>query len=387
MKTVLVVAGDYPYPPIHGGRIDTWNRIKVLKNLGYAVDLIVTSKKHEENSDMTIHIKNVVDNLYIANRKNRIIDVFSINPLQVESRKSLKYLNLERYYDYVILEGDYVGAILENNTLQYKHVVLRSHNNEIVYFKNLAESTYNIIRKLYYYTDYLKFKKYEPNLLKKIKNVMFVSFEEKQNYDALIQNLNTVFLPTNVDRKFKKQRLNSKTVVFIGSLFMDNNREGLQWYIKNIHNLVLNKIKDYRLLIAGNSNGKSIKWLYDLADCTENIEIIDTPENLDVIYAEGSVFINPMLHGAGVKLKTIEAVVNGLPVVSTTIGNEGTGLQNDKCIIVTNDIIEYANSIIRILEDDKNIKENLVANSQKFICNNYNTEQILGEYLDKLAHN
>lgn len=121
----------------------------------------------------------------------------------------------------------------------------------------------------------------------------------------------------------------------------------------------------------------------NLSNKYTNIDIFDTPDDLDEIYKLGSIFANPMLHGAGVKLKTINAIVNGLPVVSTTIGNQGTGLKNGKHIYVSDDIYQYAN-MIRILIENKEKRLELIKNGQEFIKVHYNQEIILYKYFSNL---
>lgn len=384
-RKILIVAGDNPYPPIHGGRVDIWNRIKVLKKIGFCIDLIVTVKNIDEVISNKMEIKQFVNDIFIVKRENRVIDLFDNIPLQVKSRECLANVILKDFYDYVLLEGDYVASVLQNKTLNYKKVLLRSHNNECVYFYNLYKSTNNFIKKIYYFTEYLKFKNYEPDLLNKIQNVLFISYDEKVNYDKYLNGLNSVFLPATVNRIFKNKTLNNQTVIFIGSLFMDNNKEGILWYLKNIHPNLTVKFAEYKLVIAGNSNCTSLEWLCDECRRFDNITIYDTPKSLDDIYAKGSIFINPMLHGAGVKLKTIEAVVNGLPVVSTLIGNEGTGLQNYKDILIADSADDFKKHMVLLLSDNGEKKKNIVQNSQKFIRENYDVYNIMKNYLDRLG--
>lgn len=384
MSNILIVAGDYPYPPIHGGRVDIWSRIKLLREMNHKLDLIITTKNIEENCRYNGIIKEYIDNLYIVRRQNRVLDMLSMLPLQVKSRKYLSRVELTNNYDYILLEGDYVAEILKNKNLHYRKIILRSHNNESVYFYNLYKSTNNIIKKAYYYLEYIKFKNFEPKLFKDIKNIMFISFDEKIRYEKKCQKANSIFLPASVNSSIKKQGLKNKNALFIGSLFMDNNREAIIWYLKNIHEKVSSKVDGYRLRIAGNSLGTSLSWLDEYVNKYDNIEVYDTPDTLDKLYSNSSVFINPMIHGAGVKLKTIEAIVNGLPVVSTSIGSEGTGLRNNLDIYITNDINEFADTVSYLLNDMSGRKEEMVESAQKFIMNNYNIKDIIDRYLKSI---
>ena len=164
---------------------------------------------------------------------------------------------------------------------------------------------------------------------------------------------------------------------------MVNNKEAIRFFIEKIHPL-LNDIEDYTFIIAGNSKGEGIEWIKKLAANYSNINIIDSPESLDDIYANASVFVNPMLHGAGVKLKTVNAIVNGLPVVSTTIGNQGTGLEHGKHIYVADEPEKFA-EYVRMLLNSKEKRQKIVEDSQKYIQLYYDQEKILSKYLDEIG--
>lgn len=381
-KKVLLVASDFVYPPNHGDRVDIWNRILCLKKMDFEIDLICTVKNEIPNKYLEI-VNKIVNKLILVNRKNKFIDMLYREPLQLKSRKSLEDVQLNKLYDYVILQGSYVLSIKRNKTLNYKNIILRMNNDESVYFKELCKSEKKYWKKLYYYIESHKFKILDSLLVKEIPNIFFVSYDEMIKYKNRYSKINAYFMPTAVEMNMKKQRLNNKNVLFIGSLFMVNNREAIIFYIKNIHPLLLN-IKGYTFTIAGNSKGEGIEWIKQISSKYNNINIIDSPETLDNIYANASVFVNPMLHGAGVKLKTINAIVNGLPVVSTIIGNQGTGLKHESHIYVTDNVKEYA-EYIRILLNNNIKRDMMVKNSQEFINLYYNQEKILSKYLDEIG--
>lgn len=381
-KKILVVTSDFVYPPNHGARVDFWNRIKIFYKMGFNIDLIYTTKEKPSLKYENI-VKKYVKNLMMIKRKNKIIDIFSYKPMEMTSRSGLKNIKLKSIYDYVFIEGGSSAIILDNKTLKYKKAILRSHNNDIAYSKQLMKSEKILWRKLYYFINSFKYKYIDSKIVEKVSNIMFISYDEMQQYKNKYNNINAYFLPSAVDFNLKKQILDNKNVLIICSLFMVNNKEAIQFYIEKIHPL-LNDIEGYTFTIAGNSKGEGIKWIKDLSSKYNNIKIIDSPENLDDIYANASVFVNPMLHGAGVKLKTVNAIVNGLPVVSTTIGNQGTGLEPGKHIYVADEPEKFA-SYIRMLLNSKEKRQKLVEESQKYISLYYNQEKILSKYLDEIG--
>lgn len=380
-KSILMVSSDFVYPPNHGGRVDVWNKLVCLKSLGFNIDLVVTVKEKPKEEDINI-VKSKTSKLILLYRKNELKDIFSLRPLQIKSRKELETVYFDKKYEYLLIEGTYVISILKNKTLKAKHIILRMHNNESVYFKQLSDSETIWWRKFYYLTEAYKFRFIDKKIINKLSNIMFISYEELKIYKAKYPKINAYFLPSAIPLNFKKIISKNKNVVFIGSLFMVNNKEAISFYIKEIHPLLLD-IKGYTFTIAGNSKGEGVEWIKNMSSKYNNINIIDSPEKLDDIYANASVFVNPMLHGAGVKLKTINAIVNGLPVVSTTIGNQGTGLENGKHIYIADEPEVFAR-YIRMLLNSQEKRQQLVKNSQEYINLYYNQEKILSKYLDEI---
>jgi glycosyltransferase involved in cell wall biosynthesis len=376
-KKVLVVAPDFPYPANHGGRLDIWGRIRALKQLGFKIDLVATTKDKIAPSEIEV-VKQYIDNIYICERVNRIIDIFSLWPLQLRSRRSLEKIKFKDNYDFAILESQYVFPIMSNSTLHAKEYILRLHNDEVIYFQELAESVSIGWKKAYYLVESYKFKLLDPELFKHIKNIMFISKDEMEKYQKKNYEINSNFLPPPISDKHCQVPLESRKVLFIGSLFMNNNQEAIKWYINKVHPL-LTDIEGYEFMIVGNSKGKCLEWLYSLVQNDKHIHIYDSPQDLTKFYEESCVFANSMLHGAGVKLKTIEAITNGLPVVSTTIGNQGTGLVDKEHIIIADEPILYADYIRELLVNDGKGK-NIVKNAQKYLSEHYNQKLLLEKY-------
>lgn len=377
---MLVVCSDFPYPADHGGRVDTWGRIKVLAELGWKIHLLVCGKQMPSKEDMDT-VYNYVEEITLCDRRSKLADLLHVIPMQVQSRSELSNVELAGDYDYVLLEGDYVYPVLQNPKIKHDTVILRVHNDEAVYFKALANSTKNVVHKMYYHMESRKFTILQKKMLEKVDKYLFISSKEFESFRKQHPAAKSLFLPPPVTKvNFEASDFRSKHVVFIGSLFMPNNREAIQWYLEHIHPLML-KEPDYKFIIAGNSRKQSLSWLesYNL----KNVIVHDTPKSLDEIYRSGYLFVNPMQNGAGVKLKTIEAIQNGLPVISTSIGYEGTGLVDNEHIMVADRPEQFYGKIKQLFDDPQRAKS-LLESSQSFLRTHYNHKEVLKTYMQSL---
>ena len=234
-ERILIVCPEFPFPTHHGGQVDIWRRIKYLTSIGYVIDIISTDHNKIESIRLEKIKRQIKGEIFLVPRKNSIIKMLSLLPLQVSSRSLLKEINFKnRRYDFIFLESEYVGEILKNKTLSYTKAFLRRHNDESNYFNELFKSESILYKKIYFKIESLKFKHYSKKLFLAFDKIFSISKLEK-----LPNSLNNIHLPTPIElEKFKKININnqsSKTVLFIGNLFTPNNIESLEFYVNHVH--------------------------------------------------------------------------------------------------------------------------------------------------------
>lgn len=386
-KVVLIVCQDFPYPLTYAGPIDSYNKINALHSAGYKVYLIATIKK-DVDPEHFIEISKICEKIYLIKRKYNFKNFLSVTPFQISSRvdnfeisEIISKLRDERIWS-IICDGYYGIGIIRKivETIIPRYIYLRVNNNEPLYFKALSRSTSNFFKKIYYLIDALKFSLHENSFLNAINVDAFlhVSIEEKIHYQAKFPEKKHYFLPAGIDvsKMLPYESRDDFSVIFIGSLFMSNNLEGLYWYIEFVHDQLSVRFPDYKLCIAGNTRGRVDKKLMLLMARRKNIKFVDSPESLNPIYKMGSIFINPMLNGAGVKLKSLNAICAGLPVVSTLVGNEGSGLLASEHLLVAEGAGEFYQEMAKLLCSEP-MRKNLVESSQRYILRNYDQQSSL----------
>jgi glycosyltransferase involved in cell wall biosynthesis len=177
----------------------------------------------------------------------------------------------------------------------------------------------------------------------------------------------------------KRHKLGSNRVFFVGKLGFAPNARGVEWYIDEVHNLV--DMSGYELIVAGNTEGESPDSLRRSIRQHPNISLYENPTELQPYYEMASVFINPVFHGTGVKVKTINAIQAGLPVVSTSTGIQGTGLIDGKHVLVADNPQTFADCVRSLLKD-RDLAEKLVSEAQAFVAHEYDQERIIREIFD-----
>lgn len=377
---ILVVSPYFPYPTNFGGAFDIYSKILFLKNKGFYITLICTISNNVPITDQEV-IERLVDELILVERKKPILYFLKLKPYQVASRNKLSKLVIENKFDYMILEGEYVGAVLDNNYLKSTPFILRLHNNESLYFKQLYKSEKKVFSSIYYYLESILFSIYSTKVIKKARKICCISSTEAQGIREKYDTKEIEFSPTIIERRnYTERELNTKVVLYIGALFTPNNIESVKWYLKNVHP-ALNDVKDYKFIIVGSTKNESQKkWLEEIVSKTDNVSVYFDVSDLEEFYSNACVFVNPVLNGAGLKIKNLNAISEGLPLVTTTKGNDGTGFVNNESVFIADSPNDFEKCVRKLLLD-YSLRKSLSKRALMKMKELYDNDKIINHYL------
>lgn len=150
----------------------------------------------------------------------------------------------------------------------------------------------------------------------------------------------------------------SPTILFTGAMSRPENDDAIKWFIREIWPRVLALFENAQLVIAGANPSAELKNL-----AGPKLSVTGYVDNLGAIYRDARVFIVPLRRGAGVKFKTITAMLWGLPVVSSPVGAEGVG-DIGQYLAVTVDPDEFAAAVVEGLRDSPRSIELIRSNAR-----------------------
>lgn len=141
--------------------------------------------------------------------------------------------------------------------------------------------------------------------------------------------------------------LDQPIVLFTGAMNRPENWQGASWFIEEIWERVLDAVPNARLVIAGANPPEALASKVASAPRAELTGFVDS---LEPWYARAGVFAAPLRAGAGVKFKTIDAMLRGVPIVTTSVGAEGIDAP-ELFAAVTDDAGEFAAAVVEQLRD------------------------------------
>ncbi len=375
MKRILVVSFIFPYPINSGASRDIIARIKAMREHGHSVDLVATAREMPDPKSMKF-MQTLVDNLWVIQRTRSPSALLSHLPFHYRTRLGLKSVNLSEQYDVTIIESEFVGAILENPKLSARHLVLNVHNDEARLHRALAKDAPRLLDRVIFFAESVKFELYSPKVMSRCDRLWYVSDVELKKAQAVPYRSKVRYLPCLVESdRLKRQSLNSSKVFYAGALSVPINQHGLIWYLENVHPQLLS-LPDYELVIAGRTGHASVKNLLSSIKSSKRVSFFPDLDDIGHLYASAAVFINPIQRGAGVKVKTIDAVVSGLPVVTTSVGAEGTGFLNDKHVIIADSADAFSQGVTALLAEREHGQQ-MVDAAQELVLRNNSPAQVI----------
>jgi glycosyltransferase involved in cell wall biosynthesis len=137
------------------------------------------------------------------------------------------------------------------------------------------------------------------------------------------------------------------TILFVGNLAFGPNSHGLQLFIDQAWPLIRHEIPDIRMQVVGLNPNASLRALIESAD----IELHADVPSVEPYYQLADVVIAPIMFGGGTRVKILEAMAFGRPVVSTTVGAEGLQCESGTHLLIADDMNEFAAAIVRLSSD------------------------------------
>ena len=109
------------------------------------------------------------------------------------------------------------------------------------------------------------------------------------------------------------------------------------------------------------------------------MEVTGSVPDVRPYYEQATVFIVPLRLGGGTRLKIVEAMAMGLPVVSTTIGVEGLDVRPGENVLIADDAASFTDGVLRLLRDPD--LRDRIAEGGQVLARRYDWTTLTGPYV------
>lgn len=346
-----IVAHDVPYPPVHGGRLDMWNRIVALSRRGVRVRL-VTWTDGEVTEEHLGCMRGQIESVSVHQRNRApYLALHPYYPTTVTSRALSRTayeaeLGAARAAspDLVFLDGLF-GAILATSLARDLDLplVYRSHNVEHRYMSELMAVEGRPIKRTVMKANVFRTKAIERRVRARSSLVYDISEEDRDSWrenetaNKKSKVLGYYLHPDYVSPAVGAGSRADIDVLYVGNLHSVNNAFGLRWFVAGVAPM----LKGLRVVVAGARPSPGLRGVLEGG----GVELVADPEEVWSLYARARVLINPIWHGSGVNIKMVEMLATGRPVVSTSPGVRGLAGSLHRHVSVADDPTDFARCV------------------------------------------
>jgi glycosyltransferase involved in cell wall biosynthesis len=215
-----------------------------------------------------------------------------------------------------------------------------------------------------------RYRRYLVRLLPRFDAAVAVSTIEAEELRRLTTRRVTV-IPSGVDTRAitvaPEPATEPPRLVFTASLGYPPNSQGIRWFADRVWPEVRRALPRARLDVVGRGAPHEVVVLGE----REGITVVGEVERMDPYFARAHAVIVPILTGAGIRMKIVEAMAAGRPIVSTPLGWEGLPhIEPDRHLLVADDPPAFAAAVVRLLSEPE-LRARLAAQARRLAEEHY----------------
>jgi glycosyltransferase involved in cell wall biosynthesis len=368
---ILILAPYPPYPPRGGGALRIYH---LLRGLAARHDVTLLSFVPNPAAAAalaplreTVQVVTVVGPLPRSLGRRALTTLISPLPdmaLRNESpafADGLSRLVASEHFDWIQVESiEMAGYGLALQGLGMR-LVLDQFNAEYVLQRRAALTDLRRALRLrpqalpggiYSLVQWRKLAAYERRLLRAYDQVLVVSEEDRRALRRLAPVTDPLVVPNGVDAAayagLQRNDDGVETIVFSGTLDFRPNIDAIDWFVQRVLPQLRVRRPAVRFVVVGRAPAPAVRALHDGA----TVEVVGEVPDVRPYLARAAVYVVPMRIGGGSRLKLLEALAAGCPVVSTTMGAEGIeGLRDDVHLRLADRPEAFAARIAELLAD------------------------------------
>jgi glycosyltransferase involved in cell wall biosynthesis len=389
---ILILDKLVPYPPTDGSLLRVYNLIKQISRQ-HEVSLITLFKPLTGEDSVAAHLRTLCRHVEFIGRPEYSVREFRLLQLQgALKREPMRYMTL-----YSEKMADKVRTLIQNNHIDIVDIerlcvapyiqaiastsqcakVLGLHDVPYVQYRRMmsVERDWRAKRRLFF-MDLMFSKQATLKYARCFDKCVVVSESDRSTLKQAGPDLDIAVVPNGVDTQTYFLLPNppaAPTLLFVGSMNYPPNVDGAIFFCQEVFPLIKQRVPDAKLLIVGQKPSRAVQAL-----ASDDVTVTGFVESVLPYYQQASVFVVPLRAGGGSRLKILESMALGRPVVSTTLGCEGLSVTCGENILIADTPSDFAAQVVRLLDDEEQWRY-LVTSGRRLVETRYDWQIIAQE--------
>ncbi len=411
---ILLLTQIVPYPPDSGPKVKTYHVLRYLAERGHRVTLASFVRPEEEKH--LAALKPYCAEIHaVPIRRSRVADAVAYaqsirtgQPFLVtrDGKREMFDLvhRLVRAQSFDIIHADQLTMAqfaIQNSDSQspitnrpLPSLVFDAHNAVWQIVERAQPSVVFPFRPLLS-LEARRIKKYEGAMIRRFDHTLAVSAVDRQalldatacaseNPKSKVENLKSKIsiIPIAVDsaQLLPVQHLNASTnILTLGTLFYPPNADGIRWFIHQVYPLIRVQVPASSLTIVGPRPPRDLtQYATRNTQHATRITVTGYVPDLAPYLERAALMVVPVRAASGMRVRILEALARGIPIVTTTTGVEGIGAAHDEHLLIADEPEQFAAQVVRLLNDGA-LRQRLSFNGRRLVEEKYDWRVVLSK--------
>lgn len=393
MLNVVVVGGALPYPANSGGRIRTWN---LLARLARSHRVTYVGTRNPDRIAGRAAVQYLGDHRVTAVEVEHAVpaksgprfyarlaaNLASPLPYSVTSHQSpaltreVRRLAARGGVD--LWQAEWAAGVSALRGLPGARKIVMAQNVETLIWERYRENEPDRTRRWYIGQQCRKFERFERRAFAEADRVVTVSPEDAALVRDRFKMPRVDVVDNGIDRAYFGAVAADRdplTILFLGSLDWRPNQDALALMLDKIFPAVRAREPRARLDVVGRNPPAS---LARRASGFEGVSVFADVADVRPYLNRAAVMAVPLRIGGGSRLKILEALASGLPVVSTRVGAEGLCLRHGEHLVIADEPDAIASALLAALREPGPARA-VAARGRQFVNERYDWDVLAGE--------
>ena len=308
---------------------------------------------------------------YLSRAPRWLVDTFS-----TDMRQALESMLLSEDFDLVI--GSQLNALNYAPYLSGTPAVLEEAELGVFYGQYTDSESHSVQRRLRAGLTWFKLQRYMASQTRYFRAATVASEQERQLLMAAAPNLERIeVIPNCLDMTGYAPAGASPrpySLIFTGPFRYSANYEAMSWFLRDVYPRIQRMEPDVTLTITGDHAN------LPLPPAT-NVTLTGYVNEVLPLVAHAACSIAPLRTGGGTRLKILEAMALGTPVVATSKGAEGLEAEDGVHLLIADTAEAFAGATLRVMRETE-LRKRLVANGLALVRSQYSWEHVMPRFLD-----
>ena len=386
---ILFLSAWFPYPPDNGSKIRIYYLLRALGArhkvtlLSFAFDT-ARPDEAEELQRLCADIHAVAIDPFAANRAGALRAFLALRPVVSRPIAAMSQLVAEEVdshaYDAIIAST----GMMADYALQAPQdaaKILEEHNSMTRWMWERYAGQNNALQRARCWTSWQKLRRYEARSYPEFDLISMVSQADRATTLDVLgdRGVPVEFVSNGVDCNHNRPDLVKTrpfSLVYNGALTYSANYDAMRYFLADIYPMIRQQVSEASLTITGSLSGVDLSGLA----LDESVHLSGYVEDIRAPVAGAAVCVAPIRQGGGTRLKILEAMALGTPVVATSKAAEGLEVTPGRDILIADVPSEFAFQVVRLLRDSGLCRQ-LSAHARRLVEERYDWQAIGDQFV------